>query len=615
MRRIRGAQWVGRALGLGFALLILVSAAWPAAPAGLPLVYRVSLPLMLVPPGPVYLPLISRPVPPAVVDLAISRIEIIQGITMGDAYTVQIAGRPALLRAFVSLSGAGTQPGVTGRLTRFVGGHAQDSLEAGPITVLAATSEGSLAETLNFNLPAGWLSPGTSYLFQLDPGNSVPETNEANNRYPSAGESSFNFQNAPTLDVVIVPVHYARAGALATDPPTADLSYLTWMPIKVYPLSQINYTLHSSITFNGDLRPSDGSGWVALLNQLTAIHGQEDLQEHKNYFGVVDSVRADGCGGGCIAGIGWINQQNGFGSKTAVGFAGFPSDRNQASPTMTHEMGHNFGRNHAPCGATGVGFYPYPDASLGQWGYDNATGQLFDPNTYRDYMSYCDPPWTSDFTYKGIFDAWGWVINPFGADAQAALANAWEVSGSFDQANQWQVSPAHIYPRPAAGQSGGGPLRLDLLDAAGRVLRTQNFASVTLSIDLLHSGFERQGFRVALPPEPGVAGFRIYRDGQLVFERLAAGQAPALGRTLASTAAADGPHVAWQLAAGSAGVTYSVRLSVDGGLTWQALAIDQTAPSILLPRASLKGGGQTIVEVQASDGVRTDTRLYPVPSP
>jgi hypothetical protein len=516
---------------------------------------------------------------------------------------------------FVSLSGAGTQPGVRGRLTRFVGGSAQDSLEAGPITVLAATSEGSLAETLNFDLPAGWLAAGTSFMFQLDPTNSILETNKANNRYPPAGQSSFNFQDAPTLSVVIVPVHYARAGAPATDPPTADLSYLTWMPIKVYPLSQINYSLHASVTFNGDLRPSDGSGWVSLLNQITSVHSTEDLDEHQNYFGVVDSVGADGCGGGCIAGIGWINQQNAFGSKTAVGFAGFPGDRNQASPTMTHEMGHNFGRNHAPCGTTGVGPYPYPGASLGQWGYDNGTGQLLDPNIYRDYMSYCDPPWTSDFTYKGIFDAWSWVINPFGTAAPAAPATAWEVSGSFDQANHWQVSPAHSDARPAASLSAGGPLRLDLVDAAGRVLRSQNFASVTLSIDLLHSGFDRQGFRVALPPTPGVAGFRIYRDGQLVFERLARSQPPALGSALASTAAVDGTHLAWRLAQGSAGVTFSVRLSVDGGLTWQALAIDQSAPSIVLPRTSLKGGGHMLVEVQASDGVRTDTRRYPLSPP
>ena len=615
MRQKRIAGLLGRALGLGLAFVILAMAAWPAAQAGSPAAFQVALPIIMVPPGPYFLPIISKAPLAPVVDLSINRIEIIQGITMSDAYTVQVANRPALVRVFVNLSGAGTQPGVSGRLTRYVGGNAQDSLDAGPITVLAVTSEGSLAETLNFTLPANWLAAGTSYVFQLDPSNSVAETNENNNRYPPGGQASFNFQGAPTLDVVVVPVHYARSGATATDPPTADLSYLTWMPIRVYPLSQINYSLHASITFSGDLRPSDGSGWEALLQQITTLHSQEDLAEHKNYFGLVDSVAADGCGGGCIAGIGWINQQNGFASKSAVGFAGFPGDRNQASPTMTHEMGHNFGRNHAPCGVTGEGPFPYPNASIGQWGYDNVTAQLFDPNTYRDYMSYCHPAWTSDFTYKAIFDAWSWVSAPFGAAAQASPADAWVVSGSFNGANQWQVGPAHVQAMPSISPAASGPLRLDLVDATGQVFRSQMFAAVPISIDRLDSGFDQQGFRVVLPPALGATGFRIYQGDQVVYQRVAQGPAPSLASTLSTATTAEGTRLGWNLASGPADVTYSVRLSNDGGQSWQVLAVDQPASSILLPATSAKGGGALLVEVQASDGVRTDTRAYAAGAP
>ena len=113
----------------------------------------------------------------------------------------------------------------------------------------------------------------------------------------------------------------------------------------------------------------------------------------------------------------------------------------------------------------------------------------------------------------------------------------------------------------------GSHMVLELLDAGGQVLRSRMFASVTMSIDLLHSGFDQQGFRVALPPTPGVAGFRIYRDKQLLFERLAPGQAPKLESTLASTVNTDGTRVGWNLADGPAGVTYSVRFSRDGGST------------------------------------------------
>jgi hypothetical protein len=528
-----------------------------------------------------------------------------------------VAGRPALVRVFVALTGATTQPGVTGRLTRYVSGAAQDALTTGPVTVLAATDEGSLAETLNFNLPAAWLAAGTSYVLDLDPANSLPETNEANNRYPPAGQASFNFQTAPALNVVIVPVHYAHAGAPTSDPPTADLSYLTWMPIKVYPVAQINYALHASVSFNENLGdPSTGgTAWGHLLEQITTVHDNEDPGQTKEYVGLVDSVAADGCGGGCIAGIGWVNSQSFGVQKTAVSFAGFASNRNTASPVITHEMGHNFGRGHSPCG-TQQGLqtdYPYAGAVLGQWGYDNAAGQLKDPNAYRDYMSYCNPTWTSDFTYKAIFNAWSWLSQPFRA-APGRLIPAWVISGFYSPVGPVQVGPAHLEPVLPAQLASGGPLHIELLDGAGRVLLTQAFSVQPVSLDFLRSGFDWQGFRVALPVVPGLAGYRLYRGGQLLLQRQATGPAPRLAAGLSAVQLASGAPVGWRLAAGPAGVTYTARVSSDGGQTWQVLAVDQAAPAVALPPNLSRSGGPVLVEIQASDGVRIDTqRLWVKP--
>jgi hypothetical protein len=602
----------GGALTLSLALILVAGGAAAAAQAGSPSGAS-GQPAPAATPLPHFLPVIFGE--PPLVDLAINRIEIIQGITMGSAYTVQVAGRPALVRVFVSLTGASSQGGVMGRLTRYVDGLAQDSLSAGPITVLSSTNEGSLLATLNFNLPASWLAAGTSYVFELDPGNTIPEVNKSNNRYPASGQASFNFQNAPVLNVVLVPVHYARPGAPATDPPTGDLSYLNWFPIKVYPLAQINFSVRqSSLAFAGDLRT--GAGWESLLNDVTTLHINEDPQENKEYVALVDSVGADGCNGGCIAGIAWINGPGGGVYKSAVAFAGFAGDRTIASPIMTHEMGHNFGRYHSPCGTT-VSVdptYPYANAVLGQWGYDNAAGQLKDPNAYRDYMSYCDPAWTSDFTYHGIFNAWSWISQPYAAAGASDLTPAWQVSGSFDAAGNWQVSPAHVSAVPRAELASGGPLRLELLDGAGHILGAQAFGSVTTALDLFRIGFYEQGFRVAVPVVPGLAGFRIYRDSQLLFERLASGPAPRLTAP-ATLSGADGARLSWGLAGGQAGVTYRVRASADGGHSWQVLALDQPQPDVTLAPSILKGAAGSIIEVQASDGVRTDTRTIALPQP
>ena len=614
MRPYRWAGLVGLAIVITLGVLFLAAAAGPAVQAGSPVSYQLRLPLVLQPPRPIFLPAIFKSPPSPAVDLSVGRIEVIQGVAMSGNYTVQVAGRPALMRVFVGLAGASVQAGVVGRLTRYVGGAAQDSLDAGPIIVLGSTSEGSLAETLNFNLPDSWLSPGTSYVIELDPNNAIPESNKNINRYPSSGEASFNFQSAPTLEVVIVPVTYARPGAPVTTPPTGDLSYLTWMPFKVYPVSRINYTVRSSpLMFTGDLRIPDG--WSQLLNDVTNVHGIEDLAEHKEYFGLVDSVGADGCNGGCMAGVGWINAPppDGYVSKSAVGFAGFTDNRSQASPIMTHEMGHTFGRYHSPCGTTSaLGPFPYPGASIGQWGYDNAAGQLLSPDTYRDFMSYCDPAWTSDFTYQAVFNAWSWVSNPFPNVAPSDQADALVIDGSFDPADQWLVSPAHVQSVLRSQLSSAGALRLELTDAAGRVLRTQPFASVPMAVDLFRTGFYRQGFRLALPVTPGAAGFRIYRDDQLLYQRLSKGPAPVLGPVDQTVLSSYGAQLGWTLTAGPAGVTYRVRFSPDGGQTWQVLAVDQAALSITLPPGLLAAASQPILEVQASDGVRTATRAYPM---
>ncbi|MEP7359174.1 MAG: M66 family metalloprotease, partial [Anaerolineales bacterium] len=574
------------------------------------------------PPAPLYLPLVARPEPPPppiTVDLSVSRVEIIQGITLSDPYTVQIAHRPAMMRVFLNLSGADSQSGVYARLTRYVGGAPQDSLIEGPISVLPSTDEGSLAQTLNYALPENWLEPGTAYVVEVDPDGSVPETDEGNNRFPGGGDQSFDFQNAPALEVTIVPVRYARPGALVTQPPTGDLSYLTWMPLKVYPLSQINYTVRGGFyTFSGDLRTTDG--WSDLLSDITNLHSVEDLSEQRLFFGLVDSVGADGCSGGCIAGIGWLNGppggNPGYASKSAVGFAGFSGSREAASPTFTHEMGHNFGRPHAPCGTSnGVGFFPYNNASIGQWGFDIASSQLYDPGSYRDYMSYCGPEWTSDYTYKSIFDAWGWVSNPFGAAAVAGAEDALVISGYRDNTGAWHVAPARSLRVPAGAAPADGPLLLELLDAAGQVLASQPFALQPMSLDRLDSGEDLAGFRVALPVIEGASGFRI-RDGAVtLFEQQVSGEAPTFSGEASWTASEAEARLKWRAAGGQAsGLTYDVRFSPDGGARWIVLALGQATAEIPLERSMLASATAPIVEVQASDGVRTASRIYAVPA-
>jgi hypothetical protein len=93
-----------------------------------------------------------------------------------------------------------------------------------------------------------------------------------------------------------------------------------------------------------------------------------------------------------------------------------------------------------------------------------------------------------------------------------------------------------------------------------------------------------------------------------LYQRSAHGPAPALGATLIANAV--GTEFDWSLSAALPDVTYTVRLSRDGGKTWQVLGLDQPQPGVTLPSAAANGDQ---VEVQATDGVRIGLRTYTIP--
>jgi hypothetical protein len=108
----------------------------------------------------------------------------------------------------------------------------------------------------------------------------------------------------------------------------------------------------------------------------------------RNYYGVVQIDYANG-----MAGLGYV------GRPTAMGY-----DRaDDRSRVMAHEMGHNFGRLHSPCG-TVSGLdpdYPYSGGLTGAYGFDLQATVLKSP-LLADIMGYCGNPWISDYTYEGM---------------------------------------------------------------------------------------------------------------------------------------------------------------------------------------------------------------------
>ncbi len=545
-------------------------------------------------------------------DLWISAVRVIQGTTP-DHYAAFIANRATVVRAFVGASG-GMAVSVTGRMYGFDGaGTPLGSINSNPATPPSTESE--MGTTLNFTLPSTWLNPGTSYYIQLDPDNTIAESDENNNRYPASDRMSFNFVNARPLDIVVVPIMYLPWGASdPSQPYMGNLDYFEWMPELVMPVPSVNYTLHPMINYipnpnanppthnlYNPSNPADASGWMDLLQQMTTLHNQEDPGGTKVYYALVNIADAHPGYNDYYTGMGWLN------APTAAGWSGGPNGDNGASKTLTHELGHTFGRDHAVCRGDESDAdpnYPYSGGSIGTYGLDLTTGVLLVPGAYADYMSYCSNVWTSDYTFAGIKSYRDGVAFDKARASQAASVPSLYISGSITPDGAVTLRPLYQQVAPV-NPSTQGTHTVELLDAKGKTLASYLFTPMRAPDSKGYMGF---GFFV--PSAESVSGLRIKAGGRILREKIV-GALPTPTNSPRQPLTADlllqGDTLRWTpITHPTEGVLYRIRLSRDKGATWQVLALDWRATEFRLPAGVEVTGA--LIEVQASDGIHTITR-------
>jgi hypothetical protein len=111
--------------------------------------------------------------------------------------------------------------------------------------------------------------------------------------------------------------------------------------------------------------------------------------------------------GNGVAGVAYVSNPATFPAqvaRAALGWDYIPS----GSIVAAHELGHNWARNHAPCGGpSGIDLnYPRADGSTGGFGYALSSGTL-EPPTSSDIMGYCDSKWISEYTYSAVMNYLG----------------------------------------------------------------------------------------------------------------------------------------------------------------------------------------------------------------
>jgi len=233
-------------------------------------------------------------------------------------------------------------------------------------------------------VPGSLLRPGVSVQLVAVP--EQPVTPGDPRMYPRDGDpEALDVEDVPRFDITLVPVEYEPTGSRGNvDPSNAEL-FLSELR-QMAPLSDIDWEVRTP--FVTSTAPTSFENWSSILSDMRAL--QLDDGRGRYFYGVLPSDVTQNYGG-----LGYVP------GRAAIGYDRLPF----GIGVLAHELGHNFGRSHSPCGDPGNpdANYPYSRADIGVPGYNVETGEYFASVT-QDFMSYCNPVWISDYSYEGILD-------------------------------------------------------------------------------------------------------------------------------------------------------------------------------------------------------------------
>ena len=339
--------------------------------------------------------------------------------------------------------------------------------------------EGSLATSASAEIPGSVIRPGLEMVVEVDPDGMLDPALDVARRIPATGRLALDVRAVPALDLTVVPFLWAQAPdssildavrGMAADP---EADTLLGDVRALLPVGALQVAAHEPVL-------SSSNDARRLLEETEAIRVLEGGAGH--YLGTM---------AGSVTGP--------SGTAFLPGRAGFSIPR---PGTIAHELGHNLGLRHAPCGGAGDPdpSFPHPDGSAGAWGYDFARGELVRPST-PDLMSYCGPPdGISDYHFANalryrLFEARVAAV-PVIAPARSLLL--W---GGVDAAGAPYLNPVFAVEAPPALPDSAGAYTL-----TGRTARGTELFSFRFAMPRAADGDGASAFAFALPVEPGWAG-------------------------------------------------------------------------------------------------------------
>jgi len=300
------------------------------------------------------------------------------------------------------------------------------------------------------------------------------------------------------------------------------------------------------------------------------------------------------------AGIGYVN--NTGSSLPSLSALGWDASRSAWPSIMTHEMGHNFSRQHAPCGgAAGPDpKYPYAGGALSATPlFESLLDDIQSPANQFDVMGYCSGKWFSDYNLLGVQRFLEARPQPALVTVAGGAASANEILLIAGRINADGVSfePVHR-ARGVAPLVTSGAYRLRVTTTAGG-----SFEYPFDPVEVDHVAGE-QHFFVTVPSPGALAALDVVRSAAVVSQRAGSRAKVQGGATAAGRAA---PNVQWQETGTRLEVTWDADAARYLNVTHQlngvrtTLAIDRIGGRARIDIASLPHGGE--YEFSLSNGL------------
>ena len=290
-----------------------------------------------------------------------------------------VAGRPALLRVFVSSPHADGERMPEVRATFYHDGaqvHTVE-IEGGSAAIPTELDESSLAHSANADIPGDVLQPGLGVVIEVDPDSTLDPGLGIAKRMPATGRLAVDVREMPDFQLTLVPFLYEAepdssileiTAGMASDPEAHPMFKDTR---ALLPIDEFDVALHDPVV------TSTNNGFQ-LMRDTEAMR----LMEGRPGYWLAMLAPAPRSG---LLGV-----ANGIGSWTSYSIP--------LSRTIAHEFGHNMNLWHAPCGGAGGPDPLFPDVNgrIGSWGYDRVSSRLYSPYA-TDLMSYCRGGWISGY--------------------------------------------------------------------------------------------------------------------------------------------------------------------------------------------------------------------------